>query len=91
MLSLVLRKPDTLSCLPSITFWHDTKVCSKKVVKEGRFAGGLGAKDGYEVVVEAGRGDICKVEVHLEIRTMDLRSAGKPEGLGQSKPISRHT
>jgi hypothetical protein len=37
---------------------HDAKVGFEERIKERRLAGGLGAEDGYDMVVEAGVGNL---------------------------------
>ena len=66
-LVLVLGHPDALCGLATFPLGHDAELGAEQVVQESRLAGGLGAEDGDEVVVEAGLGDVCLVEVLIEV------------------------
>lgn len=61
--ALILRHPDTLGRLLPLLLGHDAELGSEEVVQKGGFAGGLGAEDGDEVVVEAGGGDMFVGEI----------------------------
>lgn len=75
-LLLVLGHPDTLSGLATLGFRHDGEVGAKEVVEQGRFSSGLGAKDGDEMVIETGIGDIGYLEV-----LVDVGAVGVLEGI----------
>lgn len=67
LLALVLGHPDTLRSLATLRLGHDGEVGAEEVVEQGRLSGGLGAKDGDEVVVEARLGDRGELEVLVEV------------------------
>lgn len=72
LLALVLGHPDTFRGLATFRLGHDGEFGAKEVVQEGRFAGRLGAEDGNEVVVEARVGDICDLEVVVEVLAVQV-------------------
>jgi hypothetical protein len=67
--ALVLGHPDALGSLASLGLGHDGEGGAEEVVEQGGLAGGLGAKDGDEVVVEASVGDVGDLEVVVELVT----------------------
>ena len=66
-LLLVLGHPDTLGSLATLGFRHDGEVGAKEVVEQGGLSGGLGTKDGDEVVVETRIGDIGYLEIFVDV------------------------
>lgn len=68
--ALVLGHPDALGGLATLRFGHDSELGAKEIVEEGRLAGGLGAKDGDEVVVEACIGNVRHLEVVGDVCTV---------------------
>lgn len=66
-LPLVLGHPDTLCGLPTLRFRHDGELGTKEVVEQGGLSGGLGAKDGNEVVVETRVGNIGFLEILADV------------------------
>lgn len=66
-LQLVLGQPDALGGLAPLEVGHDAELGAEQVVEQGRLAGGLGAEDGDEMVVEAGIGDAFEGEVLGEV------------------------
>lgn len=69
VLALVLGHPDALGGLSALRLRHDGELGAEEVVEQGGLAGGLRAKDGDEVVVEAGVGDVGELEVFIEVIT----------------------
>lgn len=59
----VLGHPDALGGLAALGLGHDGELGAEEVVEEGRLAGGLGAEDGDEVVVEAGLGHVRGLQI----------------------------
>lgn len=66
-LALVLAHPDALCGLPALLLGHDAKLGAKEVVEQRGLARRLRAKDGNDVVVEAGRNDLLDVEVGSDV------------------------
>lgn len=65
--SLVLAHPYSFCCLTAFLLRHDTELGAKEVVEKSGFARRLGAKDGNEMVVEAGRDDLFEAEICVEV------------------------
>jgi hypothetical protein len=63
----VFGEPYTLSSLFSLLLVHHAEAGPEQGVEEGRLAGGLGAKHGDEVVVEADGYDLLVLEVEGEV------------------------
>jgi len=66
-LPFILAHPYPLCSLPPFLLGHDPELCFEKVVKECGFPRRLGAEDGDEVVIEAGRDDFFEVEVSRQV------------------------
>ena len=64
---LVLAHPYPLCGLTTLLLGHDTKLGAEEVVEESGFSGGLRAKDGYKMVVEAGGDDFLDVEIGANV------------------------
>lgn len=69
--ALVLGHPDTLCSLTTLGLGHDGELGAEEMVEQGRFSGGLRAKDGDEVVVEASFGYVFSLEVSVQIGAED--------------------
>jgi hypothetical protein len=63
----LLGHPYALGGLAALGLGHDGEGGAEEVVEQGGLAGGLGAKDGDEVVVEASVGDVGDLEVVVEL------------------------
>ncbi len=68
-LPLILGQPYAFCCLSPFTLRHEFKVGPKQVAQERRFASGLRAKHGDQMVVESGLGDFRLLQIHIEIGT----------------------
>ena len=78
--TLVLRHPDTLRGLLTLRFGHDAELGAEEVVEERRLARRLRAKDGNEMVVEAGLGNMLELEVSIQVGAMaNVVSGGRPK------------
>lgn len=71
--ALVFGHPYALGRLATLRLRHDGELGAEEIVEERRLAGGLGAEDGYEVVVEAGVGDVRHPEVVGDVGTVARR------------------
>ena len=70
-LPLVLGHPYSLGRLAALRLGHDTEFGAEEMVEESRLAGRLGAKNGDQVVIEAGLGDVGPLEVSIEVRAKE--------------------
>ena len=88
---LVLRHPYSLCRLPPFRFGHDTELGSEEVVEKRGLARRLRSKHRDKMIVEAGLGHVCFLEVVIDIRAVQTCQRTCLEDPEEGSGGGRHT